>query len=322
MREIFRRIHYVLNRRRMDLELAEEMEFHREMAARAEGKPLGDALRLREDSREAWGWMWIDRLGQDLSFAFRTMRASPGFTVAAVLVLAIGIGATVAAFASFNLIVLRPLPVTDPHSLLRFQRQGPKQFWSDVPYPAVAFYRENTRTLSAVLALTTARLPVEGDESGSRTYFVTGNFFTELGARPVAGRLFTVADEAQAAAPMVVLGHGFWTSRFGANPGVVGTSIRVNGRAATVVGVVAREFSGFGSDAPAFWALNRPASLLRSRQPGTHRLLGRGEQRRHHVGPSHEGRHAPRRRGRAFVPGGNAAAAAPPRCVGGGAAFE
>lgn len=281
MRELLRRIHYFLHRRRMDDELAEELEFHREMAKRSEGKRLGDSLRLREDSREAWGWMWIDRLGQDLRFAFRTLHSSPGFTVAAVLVLAIGIGATVAAFASFNLVVLRPLPVTDPHSLLRFQRQGPGQFWSDVPYPAIAFYRENTRTLSAVLALTTARLSVDGDDSASRTYFVTGNFFTELGATPAAGRLFTTADEAPSAAPMVVLGHGFWTTRFGKNPGVVGTSIRLNGAAATVIGVAAREFSGLGSDAPAFWAILEepvratyprcPAGRSRGRPPRRHR---------------------------------------------------
>jgi predicted permease len=255
MKELLRRIHYLLNRRRLDDELAEEMAFHREMAAENQGIPLGDPLRLREDSREAWGSMWIDRLGQDLRFAFRTLRSSPGFTTAAVLVLAIGIGATVAAFATFNLAVLRPLPVTDPQSLLRFQRQGPEQFWSDVPYPAIAFYRDNARTLSAVLALTTARLSLEGDESPANAYFVTGNFFTELGGTPSAGRLFTMADETPLATPMVVLGHNFWTNRFNASPAVVGTSIRLNGKPATVVGVAAREFSGLGSDTPAFWAL-------------------------------------------------------------------
>jgi predicted permease len=254
MRELFRRIHYLLNRRRMDDELAEEMEFHREMAAKSEGKPLGDSLRLREDSREAWGFMWIDRLGQDLRFAFRSMRTSPGFAVAAVLVLSIGIGATVAAFASFNMVVLRPLPITDPHSLLRFQRQGPDRFWSDLPYPAVAFYRENTRTLKAVLALTTARFRVEGEEVPTRAYFVTGNFFTELGGKAAAGRLFAAADEA-ASAPLVVLGHSYWASRFDASPGVVGTSVRLNDTLATIVGVAAPEFSGLGSDTPAFWAL-------------------------------------------------------------------
>ena len=118
LRELLRRIHYLLHRRRLDDELAEEMAAHREMAAERGGLPLGDALRLREDAREAWGVMWLDHLSQDVRYAFRTMRASPGFATAAVLVLTIGIGATVAAFSAFNMIALRPLPVRDPDSLL------------------------------------------------------------------------------------------------------------------------------------------------------------------------------------------------------------
>jgi len=162
LRELLRRIHYLLHRRRFDDELAEEMAFHREMAEQGGGVPLGDALRLREDSREAWGFMWLDRFGQDLRYAFRAMRSSPGFTTAAVLVLAIGIGATVAAFSAFNMVALRPLPVRDPRTILRFQRHAPDRSGSDVPYPAVAFYREHTRTLSAVLAMTSSRLSLEG----------------------------------------------------------------------------------------------------------------------------------------------------------------
>ena len=255
LRELLRRIHYLLNRRRFDDELAEEMAFHREMAEQGGGVPLGDALRLREDSREAWGFMWLDRLGQDLRYAFRAMRTSPGFTAAAVLVLAIGIGATVAAFAAFNMVALRPLPVREPQTILRFQRQAPDRSWSEVPYPAVAFYREHTRTLSAVLALTTSRLSLEGAERSPSTCFVTANFFDELGARPRHGRLFSAGDESPDAPPAVVLGHGFWASHFGSDPAVVGTAVRLNGKAVTIVGVAAREFSGLGANAPAFWAL-------------------------------------------------------------------
>ena len=88
-----------------------------------------------------------------------------------------------------------------------------------MPYPAVSFYRENTRTLSAVLALTPRAWPSRGEESPQRTYFVSGNFFTELGGSASAGRLFTATDEAPTAPTMVVLGHGFWTRQFGRNPG-------------------------------------------------------------------------------------------------------
>jgi predicted permease len=255
LREFLRRIHYLLNRRRFDDELAEEMAVHREMAEKSGSALLNDALRLREDSREAWGFMWLDRLGQDLRYAFRAMRASPGFTVAAVLVLAIGIGATVAAFSAFNMVALRPLPVRDPRTILRFARQAPDRSASDVPYPAVAFYREYTRTLSAVLVQTTSGLSVEGVERPPSTFFVSGNYFHELGARPAHGRLFDVGDERPEAPPAVVLGYGFWASHFGSDPSVVGTSVRLNGKPVTIIGVVARGFSGLGGDAPAFWAL-------------------------------------------------------------------
>jgi predicted permease len=255
LRELLRRIHYLLNRRRLDAELADEMAFHREMSQGHAGAPFGDALRLREDSREAWGLMWIDRLGQDLRYAFRAMRSSPAFTAAAVLVLAIGIGATVAAFSAFNMVALRPLPVRDPDSILRFGRQAPNRSVSGVAYPAVAFYREHTRTLSAVLAMTASDLSLEGVARRPSTFFVTANFFDELGARASLGRLFTNDDERPHAPAMVVIGQGFWASHFGSDPQVVGTSVRLNGKAATIIGVVAREFSGLAGDSPAFWAL-------------------------------------------------------------------
>ncbi|MEO8358422.1 MAG: ABC transporter permease [Vicinamibacteria bacterium] len=255
MTRLLRRLHYLLNRRRLDNELAEEMEFHREMAAKSGGMPMGDALRLREDSREAWGWTWIDRLGQDLRYSFRMMRTSPGFSFAAVLVLGIGIGATVAAFSAFNMIVLRKLPIRDPDTILRFQRQGPKEFWSDVPYTHTVFYREHAKTLSTVLALTSARLVVEEDEKSPITYFVTSDFLSELGASARVGRIFTAADDGPQAPPVVVLGHGFWQSRFAGDPLVVGKTIHLNGKTATIIGVAAQEFSGLGADAPGFWAM-------------------------------------------------------------------
>lgn len=255
LRELLRRIHYLLHRRRLDDELAEEMAAHREMAAERGGLPLGDALRLREDAREAWGVMWLDHLSQDVRYAFRTMRASPGFATAAVLVLTIGIGATVAAFSAFNMIALRPLPVRDPDSLLRFERQAPGRTESGVPYPAIAFYREHTRTLSAVLGQTVSDLSVDGITRPSTTFFVTANFFDELGARAALGRLFNRGDERPDAPATVVLGEGFWASHFGSDPSVVGTSVRLNGQSATIVGVVAREFSGLSGSSPDFWAL-------------------------------------------------------------------
>ena len=136
MNQFFRRLRYLLNRRRFDQELADDMEFHREMAARAGSANFGSTLRLREEAREAWGWIWLDRLSQDLRYAARMLRKSPGFTLTAVLMLAIGIGVNVAAFGFFDLIFLRPLRVRDPATLLRFHRRAPREGYAfTLPYP-------------------------------------------------------------------------------------------------------------------------------------------------------------------------------------------
>ncbi|HWE86822.1 MAG TPA: hypothetical protein VG267_17895 [Terracidiphilus sp.] len=81
MGEIFRRIRYLMNRRRLDAELESDVEFHREMAARAGRSNFGNKLRMRERSREAWGWSWLDRLAADLRYAARGLTGSPGFTL-------------------------------------------------------------------------------------------------------------------------------------------------------------------------------------------------------------------------------------------------
>jgi len=254
MNEIFRRLRYLLNRRHMDQELADEMEFHREMAAREGGtSPFGNPLRLREESRDAWGWTWIDRLFQDLRYAARMLRHSPGFTVTAVLMLAIGTGVNVAAFGFFDLMVLRPLPVRDPATLLQFERRSGKASADSLPYPAMAFYREHITTLSAVLALNTSRLAIEGEEKQLNAHFVTSNFFSELGATARLGRLLDPAkDEGEEA--VVVLDYGFWQRRFGADPAIVGKTLRLNGKLATVIGVAPGQFCSLRLGNPDLWA--------------------------------------------------------------------
>ena len=156
MKQFSRRLRYLLHRRRFDQELANDLEFHREMAERT-GRPLGNSLQLREEARDAWGWTWIDRFAQDLRYAARMLRKSPGFTLVAVLMLAIGIGVNVAVFGFFDLMVLRPLDIRDPATLLRFHRRAPQNYAFALPYPEMAFFRYNSGTLSGVLAMNTTR---------------------------------------------------------------------------------------------------------------------------------------------------------------------
>ncbi len=253
MREFLRRLQYLLHRRRFDDELAGDLEFHREMAARA-GAPPVNALLLRESARDAWGWTWIDRFAQDLRYAARMMRRSPGFTLAAVLMLALGIGVNVALFGYFDRMVLRPLPVRDPATLLQFNRSSPHDFSDNFPYPEVAFFRENVRALSAVMAVNYSRLAINDDRQQVGARFVTANIFSELGARGGLGRMLDPArDEAPAAPPVVVLSYRFWERRFGGDPSVIGSNIRVNGHPATVVGVAPSQFCGFGIDQSDLW---------------------------------------------------------------------
>src|SRR3569833_2325502 len=153
MGELWRRIAYLFNRRRLDAELASDMEFHREMASQAGRNNFGNMLRMREQSHVAWGWTWLERLVQDLQYGARILARSPGFTLMAVLVLGIGIGVNVAAFSFFNMVALKPLPVRDAASLVRLERRSLDAYTSEMAYPSFAFYRDHARTLSAAMAV-------------------------------------------------------------------------------------------------------------------------------------------------------------------------
>jgi predicted permease len=255
MSEIFRRIRYLLNRRRFDAELESDMQFHREMAARAGCSNFGNTLRMREQAREAWGWMWLDRLMQDLRFGLRILARSPGFTLVAILVLAIGIGVNVAAFSVFDMVALEPLPVRDPGSLVRLERRSPTASTDGMPYSSLLFYEKNAKTLSAVIGvLGVPPMQVDDDLNPALASFVTSNYFTELGTPVGYGRLFdTARDASPDAPPAVVLSYGYWQRQFAGNPSTVGRTIHLNKKPATVIGILPYDFASLGGQGPDVW---------------------------------------------------------------------
>jgi macrolide transport system ATP-binding/permease protein len=246
--EWLRRLAYLINRGRIERDLQKEMETHRQLM----GDPVrfGNSLRLREEAQDVWGWNWLDALSRDLLYASRSLRRSPGFTLAAILILGAGIGVNLGFFHIVNVTLFRPLPVRDPNGLVRFDRiwrtSTNESISSATPYPGVDFLRHNNTALSAVLTQIDNEI-VFGDDSTDRIRgsFVSANWFQELGCNALYGRLFDEKqEEAADAPPVVVLGENFWSNRFGRASDAIGRSIRINGRPALVIGIVPSNFPG------------------------------------------------------------------------------
>jgi predicted permease len=245
MIELLRRISYLWNRRRLEREMAEEMAYHRELMS-ADGRTnFGDDLRLREDAREAWGWTWLDRLHQDLTYGARVLRNAPGFTLTAMLVLVLGIGIPLSAFR----VVLTELQggsVPDPDSLVQLTRRAPGAHATSLTYPELAFYAANAKSFRNVIGVSERNQAVFSEAVSASTpesihvSFVTSNYFPEFGIAPALGRVLTPDDERPDAEPAAVIGELFWKRRLGGDPAVIGRSIRVNGKVLRVVGVMPR----------------------------------------------------------------------------------
>src|ERR1700721_4558347 len=192
---------------------------------------------------------------QDLRHALRMLAKSPGFTVVAILTLALGIGANAAIFSVTDQVLLRLLPVQNPEELVVLHAPGPQpgRNWSDGDrgaawsYPMYKALRDHNQVFSGLLA----RFPIQASVSGqgntelANGELVTGNYFETLGVSQALGRVFSSQDEtAPGANPVVVLSYGYWERRFGRDPGILNKQLAVNGHPLTVVGVSRAGFSG------------------------------------------------------------------------------
>jgi predicted permease len=252
----------VFRTRSQERRLNEELQAHLDMlaedyerrgrtpaeASREARLRLGGIDQTKEAVRDALGVRLLRDLLQDVRYGLRQLRRSPGFTAAAMLTLALGIGANTAVFQLLDRIVLRPLPVRDPQQLIRLQgyQNGHRQGFT---YPLLREMSARQRTLQGIFA--SGQFPIRETRCGDRAFTtvrdawaVNANYFHLIGTEPQLGRFFADTDDESAAAPVAVISDRLWRTEFTAQPDAVGTTIYMNGIAISIIGVARPEFFG------------------------------------------------------------------------------
>ena len=261
LRSILMRISAPLRRRSLDAALDEEVSGHLDLLARdyerrglapeqarlAARRDFGGVEQMKETYRDRSGLRWLDDARRDVHHAFRTLRRSPVFAGAAVLTLAIGLIAVTGIYAILNAFVLRSMPVSHPEQLVSIGT-GPDthvQIPHGMSFVDLQDYRQDRSAFDDLLGYSVAIGGLNSDNSTERItmYGVTDNYFSMLGVQPAIGRLIQPNEgRARGDAPVIVLTHEYWLSRFGGDPSVVGRRVRVTGRPFTIIGVTPKPF--------------------------------------------------------------------------------
>ena len=230
------------------LELMTEENIRRGMApdeARRQARlRLGGSDQLREANLELQGLPLIEALAQDVRYGCRVLCKSPGFTVTAVLTMALGIGASGVVFAAINAIILHPLNVPRPETLYSIHRSDTL---ANQSYPDYVDVRSRNQSFEDLAAYNIELAGLDAGENPSRAWGIaaSGNYFDVLGIQPRLGRLFHAADEhGPNSAPYIVLAYGYWHAHFHDDPHLVGHIIQLNKHPFTVIGVTPPEFRG------------------------------------------------------------------------------
>lgn len=278
--ELVRRLRYWRHSGQLSKELQEELEFHVAMseernrergfvpseARRQAQLSLGNTVRLGEEARAAWIWPWLESIVQDARYALRSLRRQPGFAAAVVASLAMGIGANTAVFTIIQGLLLKDLPVREPRQLsildwsvrtnrptYQFGGSGRKdtvtgQFrnnvFSNVTFEALRDQASDAAEVLAFAHLRGTTIATAETSSVGSAFVVSGNFYQVLGVRPIIGRFIGPSDDMPNAEPAAVISYGLWRRSFGGSATALGSSIKVNGTAATVIGVTPPEFTG------------------------------------------------------------------------------
>ena len=244
---------------RRERRLEEEISFHLELLAEenrkrgmserearaAARRSFGGVEQVKEVYRDRRGVPFVENLVQDLRFAFRLLKKERGFTVAAVLALTLGIGASNAVFTIVNVMVLRGLPHDEPDRIVKVRMRSETGSLPRVSYRDVQDWDAASNAFTHIAAFKNAFMTfgAEGRAEGRyRSTYVDAGTFGLLGEAPLLGRDFLPEDDRPGAAPVVILGHRVWTTHYEADPGVLGRTIEVDGTEATIIGVMKEDF--------------------------------------------------------------------------------
>jgi putative ABC transport system permease protein len=211
-----------------------------EEARYAAMRKFGNVMQVKEEARDVWNLLWLEQLLEDMRFGLRLLRKNPGFTLVAILTLALGIGANAAVFSVVYAVLLRPLPYKDPASLLVLHETTPKVGDVSVSFPNFIDWRAASRTFRQMAAVQAVDFNLAGvtqpeNISGDA---VSPNFLSMMGVRPFLGRDFDASEEKPGTAPVLLLSYSLWQSHLGGDPNAVGKTITLDGRSFTIVGVL------------------------------------------------------------------------------------
>jgi predicted permease len=256
MRAWWQRLRSVIWPRRVDDEIRREMQFHLDMEAekaasaglsphearREARKRFGGEVQMREQVQDVRGMTFWDTLRQDVRFGVRTLRRSRGYTAAAVVILALGIGANTAMFSVLHGVLLEPLPFADGDRLVLLQHQAGRSRFSNVgvSIPELGAYRERASRVRDLIEFHAMSFTLlnQGEPDRVDTGVVSANFFDMLGIRALHGRTFLDHEDDLGAEAVLVLSHRYWMDKFGGDPTVIGKVLEMNNRPHTVVGVL------------------------------------------------------------------------------------
>jgi predicted permease len=259
MKEFVRKLAWWLQRRRKEAELREELEFHLDQDAaerRSDGgltdqearaaarRQLGPLSLVAEDTRAMWGWPVLEQVWQDAAYGLRSLRRTPGFTAAAVVTLALGIGVNTAIFSVVNGVLLNPLPYPGPDQLVALYSRTADQQRDNSSYPNFLDWARGNRSFSDLAAFRPDDLNLIGLGQPERVpaEMVSASFFRLLGVQPILGRTFLTTDDQMGAAPVALISENFWQRKFGSSPTALGQTLTLSGTSYTIIGVIPATF--------------------------------------------------------------------------------